>query len=138
MPTDTSSTIGSVSAVSINAWPRWPLFLLPFALTQVGQPQHWDASSIVAFTYLVIGGSCVGLVLNAWLYRKLRPTTVTLSQVLIPTQALLIGGLALGEEFSLRMLAGAALVVSAVALNARAGASTLAVEPARSVPTPAD
>jgi drug/metabolite transporter (DMT)-like permease len=58
--------------------------------------------------------------------------------VLIPTQALLIGGLALGEEFSLRMLAGAALVVSAVAVNARAGTSTLAAEPARSVPTAAD
>jgi drug/metabolite transporter (DMT)-like permease len=85
-------------------------------------------SSILAFAYLVIGGSCVGLVLNAWLYRKLRPTTVTLSQVLIPTQALLIGALALGEAFTLRMLAGAALVVTAVAVNARAGSAAPAGE----------
>ena len=126
-----------IAVVGVGTWVG-ALFLLPFALTQVTQPQHWDGRSIAAFAYLVLGGSCVGLVLNAWLYRKLRPTTVTLSQVLIPTQALLIGGLALGEEFSLRMLAGAALVVSAVALNARAGASTPAAEPARSVPTPAD
>ena len=126
-----------IAVVGIGTWVG-ALFLLPFALTQVTLPQHWDGRSIAAFAYLVVGGSCVGLVLNAWLYRKLRPTTVTLSQVLIPTQALLIGGLALGEEFSLRMLAGAALVVSAVALNARAGARTLAAEPARSVPTPAD
>jgi len=126
-----------IAVVGIGTWVG-ALFLLPFALTQVTQPQHWDGRSIAAFAYLVVGGSCVGLVLNAWLYRKLRPTTVTLSQVLIPTQALLIGGLALGEEFSLRMLAGAALVVSAVALNARAGARTLAAEPVRSVATPAD
>jgi drug/metabolite transporter (DMT)-like permease len=119
-----------IAVVGIGTWVG-AAFLLPFALTQVGQPQHWTASAMIAFAYLVIGGSCVGLVLNAWLFRKLRPTTVTLSQVLIPTQALLIGGLALGEEFTLRMLAGAALVVSAVALNAKAGSSARpgAVEP---------
>ena len=111
-----------IAVVGVGTWVG-AAFLLPFALTQVGQPQHWSASAVLAFAYLVIGGSCIGLVLNAWLYRKLRPTTVTLSQVLIPTQALLIGALALGEAFTLRMLAGAALVVSAVALNAKAGAS---------------
>lgn len=122
-----------IAVVGIGTWVG-ALFLLPFALTQVGQPQQWDARSAIAFAYLVIGGSCIALVLNAWLYRKLRPTTVTLSQVLIPTQALLIGGFALGEAFSVRMLAGAALVVSAVALNAKAGAGTrdTAIEPVAS------
>jgi drug/metabolite transporter (DMT)-like permease len=122
-----------IAVVGIGTWVG-ALFLLPFALTQVGQPQQWDARSAIAFAYLVIGGSCIALVLNAWLYRKLRPTTVTLSQVLIPTQALLIGAFALGEEFTLRMLAGAALVVSAVALNAKAGAATrdTAIEPVAS------
>jgi len=126
-----------IAVVGIGTWVG-AAFLLPFALTQVGQPQHWNASSAIAFAYLVLGGSCVGLVLNAWLYRKLRPTTVALSQVLIPAQALLIGGLALGEEFTLRMLAGAALVVSAVALNAKAGASAGTVEPAQPVVAAAD
>jgi drug/metabolite transporter (DMT)-like permease len=125
-----------IAVVGIGTWVG-AAFLLPFALTQVGQPQHWNTSSIIAFAYLVVGGSCVGLVLNAWLYRKLRPTTVTLSQVLIPTQALLIGALALGEEFTVRMLVGAALVVSAVALNARAGSSARAGE-AAPVATAAD
>lgn len=122
-----------IAIVGIGTWVG-ALFLLPFALTQVGQPQQWDARSVIAFAYLVIGGSCVGLVLNAWLYRKLRPTTVTLSQVLIPTEALIIGAFALGEAFTLRMLAGAALVVSAVALNAKAGTGTsgAAVEPVAS------
>lgn len=122
-----------IAVVGIGTWVG-ALFLLPFALTQVGQPQQWDARSAIAFAYLVVGGSCIGLVLNAWLYRKLRPTTVTLSQVLIPTQALLIGAFALGEAFTVRMLAGAALVVSAVALNAKAGAGTrdTAIEPVAS------
>ncbi|MDP9321173.1 MAG: EamA family transporter [Chloroflexota bacterium] len=126
-----------IAVVGIGAWVG-AAFLLPFALTQMGQPQLWSAGSIVAFVYLVVGGSCIALVLNAWLYRKLRPTTVTLSQVLIPTQALLIGGLALGEAFSPRMLAGAALVVSAVALNAKAGASAEAGAAGQPVATAAD
>ena len=116
-----------VAVVGIQTWVG-ALFLAPFALAQVGQPQHWDARSAIAFAYLVVGGSCVGLVLNMWLFRHLRPTTVTLSQILIPMQALLIGGFALGEAFDVRMLAGAALVVGAVALNAKAGSSSR-VEP---------
>ncbi|MDP9246081.1 MAG: EamA family transporter [Chloroflexota bacterium] len=122
-----------IAVVGVGTWVG-AAFLLPFALSQAGEPQHWTASSMSAFAYLVIGGSCVGLVLNAWLFRKLRPTTVTLSQVLIPTQALLIGALALGEEFTVRMLAGAALVVSAVAINARAGGSPRSDEPADAQP----
>lgn len=112
-----------IAVVGVQTWVG-AAFILPFGLAQLGQVQHWTGQSIAAFAYLVLGGSCVGLVLNTWLFRHLRPTTVTLSQVLIPTQALLIGGLALGEAFDLRMLAGAALVVSAVGLNARAGAGS--------------
>jgi drug/metabolite transporter (DMT)-like permease len=131
------SSESPIAVVGIGTWVG-AVFLLPFALSQIGEPQHWTASSMIAFAYLVLGGSCVGLVLNAWLFRKLRPTTVTLSQVLIPTQALLIGALALGEEFTLRMLAGAALVVSAVAINARAGGSSRSDEPAPQVASAAD
>ena len=52
---------------------------------------------------------------------RLRPTTMNLSQVVIPAQAMLIGALALGESITWRMVAGAALGVVAVALNAVAG-----------------
>jgi len=116
-----------IAVVGIQTWVG-ALFLAPFALAQAGQVQHWDGRSAIAFGYLVIGGSCIGLVLNTWLYRHLRPTTVALSQILIPMQALLIGGLLLGEAFDIRMLAGAALVVGAVALNAKAGPSPLPTE----------
>ena len=126
-----------IAVVGLGTWVG-AAFLLPFALTQAAQPQHWNVTSVTAFAYLVVGGSCVGLVLNAWLYRKLRPTTVTLSQVLIPAQALLIGALALGEELTPRMLAGAALVVTAVALNAKAGPTAGAGDAAQPIATAAD
>jgi len=117
-----------IAIIGLQTWVG-ALVLLPFALSQWSQPQHWGLEAGIAFGYLVIGGSCVGLVLNLWLFRRLRPTTVMLSQVLIPTQALLIGAFALGEEFTWRMLAGAALVVSAVAVNARSGGSSQPSEP---------
>src|SRR5256885_14703238 len=48
-----------IAVVGIGTWVG-ALFLLPFALTQIGEPQLWDTRSIVAFAYLVIGGSCGG------------------------------------------------------------------------------
>ncbi|HKY51374.1 MAG TPA: EamA family transporter [Candidatus Limnocylindria bacterium] len=112
------------------------LVLLPLAAAQSGEVAQWNVDAVLAFGYLVLFGSCVGLVLQMWLMRRLRPTTMTLAQVVIPAQALLIGALALGENITWRMLAGAALVVAAVALNAVAGGGTRA-EPVPAT-TPAD
>ncbi len=99
------------------------LFLIPFAASELGRPVHWGGESLIAFGYLVVLGSAVGLVLNLWLYRVLRPTTVSLSQVVIPAVALVIGTVALAEPITSRMLFGAALIVLAVAANARAGSA---------------
>jgi drug/metabolite transporter (DMT)-like permease len=112
------------------------LVLLPLAVAQSGEAANWNVGAALAFGYLVVFGSCVGLVLQMWLTRRLRPTTMTLAQVVIPAQALLIGAVALGENITWRMLAGAALVVIAVALNALAGGGSRA-EPAAAT-SPAD
>ncbi|HET6702300.1 MAG TPA: EamA family transporter [Gemmatimonadaceae bacterium] len=112
------------------------LFLLPFAAAQAGDAASWSVGVALAFGYLVVFGSCVALVLQLWLTRRLRPTTMTLAQVVIPAEALLIGALALGENITWRMVAGAALVVAAVALNAVAGGGSRS-EPA-AVASPAD
>ncbi|HEV8228513.1 MAG TPA: EamA family transporter [Candidatus Limnocylindria bacterium] len=112
------------------------LVLLPFAAAQAGETAHWTTAAVLAFAYLVIFGSCVGLVLQMWLTRSLRPTTMTLAQVVIPAQALLIGALVLGESITWRMVLGAAMVVVAVALNTLAGGGTRP-EPA-AVASPAD
>lgn len=106
--------------VAVGTW-TGAVVLLPFALTEVGQPSAWSLEVAVAFAYLVVLGSCVGLVLQLWLTRRLRPTTMTLSQVLISAQALVIGAIVLGESITWRMVAGAALVALAVILNAVAG-----------------
>jgi drug/metabolite transporter (DMT)-like permease len=102
--------------------------LVPFALTELGAPVTWSMDSLLAFAYLVVIGSCVGLVLNLWLFRKLRPTTTSLTQVLIPAEAILIGTFFLGEPLTSRMLAGAVLVVAAVILNAVAGGGSATPE----------
>ncbi len=112
------------------------LFLLPFAVAQADQAASWNVGAVLAFGYLVVFGSCVGLVLQMWLTRRLRPTTMTLAQVVIPAQALLIGAIGLGENITWRMVAGAALVVVAVALNAVAGGGSRSE--AAAVASPAD
>ena len=120
--------------VAIGTW-CGSVVLLPFALTQVGQPAAWTTGVILGFVYLVVLGSCVGLVLQLWLTRRLRPTTMTLSQLLISAQAVTVGAVVLGESVTLRMLAGAALVAAAIGLNAVAGGAGAR---APQVPVPGD
>lgn len=122
-----------VPVIAVEVW-AGGLFLVPFALSQAGEPMSWSAPAAIAFAYLVLLGSCVGLVLNLWLYRKVRPTTVMLSQVLIPVQAVIIGAVALGEQVTMQMLVGALLVFAAVGLNALAG-SGAPKDDVESVPT---
>src|SRR2546428_9465031 len=106
--------------VAVGTW-TGAAVLVPFALSEIGQASTWTGEVGIAFGYLVVFGSCVGLVMQLWLTRRLRPTTMTLSQLLISAQALTVGALVLGESITWRMLGGAALVALALALNALAG-----------------
>jgi len=121
--------------VAVGTW-TGAVVLLPFALTEVGQPAIWTPPVIIGFVYLVVLGSCVGLVLQLWLTRRLRPTTMTLSQLLISAQAVTVGAVVLGESITVRMLAGAALVALAIGLNAAAGGGARAQT--APVPVPGD
>ena len=112
--------VAPIPTVALGTWAS-ALLLSPLAVAQLPEGQRWTAASVVAFAYLVIFGTCFGMVVSLWLYRKLRPTTITLIQVLVPAEAILIGTVWLGEPVTIRMLGGAALVVAAVALNALAG-----------------
>lgn len=112
-----------IPLVAIGTW-TGALVLAPLALAQAGTPSTWTLDVGLAFAYLVVLGSCVGLVLQLWLTRHLRPTTMTLSQLLISTQALVIGAVVLGESITWRMLSGAALVAAAIVLNALSGAGS--------------
>lgn len=116
-------SVAPIPTVALGTWAS-ALLLAPLAIVQLPLGQHWTLASIVALTYLVVFGTCFAMVVSLWLYRKLRPTTITLIQVLVPTEAILIGTIWLGEPVTIRMLGGAALVVAAVALNALAGGGT--------------
>lgn len=111
------------SAIPIVATGTWAgsLALAPFALIQVNATSSWTIEVGAAFTYLVVFGSCVGMVLQLWLIRRLRPTTMTLSQLPISAMALTVGAVALGESITWRMLVGAGLVGIALVLNALSG-----------------
>jgi drug/metabolite transporter (DMT)-like permease len=115
--------VAPIPTVAIGTWAS-ALLLAPLALIQLPQGEHWTLASVLAFVWLTIFGTCFAMVVSLWLYRKLRPTTITLIQVVVPAEAILIGTLWLGEPVSIRMLGGAALVVAAVTLNAIAGGGT--------------
>jgi drug/metabolite transporter (DMT)-like permease len=115
--------VAPIPTVAVGTWAS-ALLLAPLALVQLPQSAHWSLASVLAFLWLTIFGTCFAMVVSLWLYRKLRPTTITLIQVVVPAEAILIGTLWLGEPVSIRMLGGAALVVAAVALNAIAGGGT--------------
>ena len=112
--------VAPIPTVAVGTWAS-ALLLAPLALVQLPQGAHWTLASVLAFVWLTFFGTCFAMVVSLWLYRKLRPTTITLIQVVVPAEAILIGTLWLGEPVSIRMLGGAALVVAAVALNAIAG-----------------
>ena len=131
--------VSPIPAISIGS-ATGGLFLIPFALTELAQPARWTPEALAALLYLAWIGSGVGLVINLWLYRRLRPTTVMLAQLLITVEAVLIGAVALRENVTAGMLLGAVLVLAGIALNARAAPPRVpagAHEPER-VATPAD
>jgi drug/metabolite transporter (DMT)-like permease len=115
--------VAPIPTVAVGTWASAVLLALP-ALVQLPQGEHWTLASVLAFAWLTLFGTCFAMVVSLWLYRKLRPTTITLIQVVVPAEAILIGTVWLGEPVSIRMLGGAALVVAAVALNAIAGGGT--------------
>lgn len=132
--------VSPVPAVAIGSV-AGGVFLIPLALSELSRPASWTPAAIAALVYLALIGSGVGLVVNFWLYRRLRPTTVMLSQLLITAEAVLIGALALQEQITPAMLVGATLVLVAIALNARAGRPTVPPQPSfpeQAAATPAD
>ena len=135
----TLTTVSPVPAIAIGS-ATGGIFLVPFAISDLGRPAAWTPEAILALLYLSLIGSGIGLVVNLWLYRRLRPTTIMLSQLLITVEAVLVGALALHETITPGMLFGAALVLVGIALNARAGGAGTSPRalPEQAVATPAD
>ncbi len=78
-----------------------------------------DAVSVGALLYLALAGSAVTFTLFYWLLSHLSATRVSLVAYTIPIVAVCVGALFLDEVFTLRMLAGSAMVLVGVSLAAR-------------------
>lgn len=107
----------SVSGVSMGLG---ALLVVPFAwIVERGREVTFSARPVLAVLYLAVIGSAVAFTVYYWLLRRLPATSLSLINYATPVVAVLIGTLWLGEPFTLRILLGAALVVSGVAIAMR-------------------
>ena len=79
-------------------------------------PAQVTAKSLAAFFYLVFIGAIVGYNAYLWLLRHCPPAQVATYAYVNPVVAVLLGAGFAGEKLTSSMLAGAALIVAAVAL----------------------
>jgi drug/metabolite transporter (DMT)-like permease len=93
--------------------------MLPFGIASTGSLSP-SASSIVAWLYLVTFGSVVGYTSYVWLLANAPLGTVSTYAYVNPVVAIVLGVLFRNEHLSGRILIGAAVVVSAVAVVVRA------------------
>ena len=78
-----------------------------------------SAASLGALVYLIVAGSLVAFSAYAWLLRVAPTPLVATYAYVNPVVAILLGVLFLNENLSLRILIGAAIVVTAVAVVVR-------------------
>ena len=81
---------------------------------------HWDAPGIAAIVYLMVFGSWVGYSAYIWLLRHVPTAKVATYAYVNPVIAVFLGWLLLHERIDGFMMAGAAVIVPAVALVTRA------------------
>ncbi len=89
-----------------------------------GEPWSMDASgftvqSIAAWLYLAVFGSLIGFTAYAWLLRNAPISKVVTHQYVNPLVAILLGALLLGEQLTLSVGLGAALIVGSVFVAVR-------------------
>ncbi len=107
-------------AFAATAWEMLAggLVMLPFGLISVGSVSP-STSSILAWLYLVTIGSVVGYTAYTWLLANAPLGLVSTYAYVNPVVAILLGLLFRNEQVTWRILIGAAVVVSAVALVVR-------------------
>lgn len=104
------------------------LILLPFGLAERPDPGSFSGASLAAFAYLVLVGSLVGFTAYVWLLHHAPLGTVSTYAYVNPVVAIALGVLFLDERVTLRVAAGAAIVLASVAVVVRRE-SEAAVEP---------
>ena len=94
------------------------IVMLPLGLPSAGSTSP-STASILGWIYLVTIGSVVGYTAYTWLLARAPLTLVSTYAYVNPVVAILLGVLFRNESVSVRMLVGATIVVSSVALVVR-------------------
>jgi drug/metabolite transporter (DMT)-like permease len=92
------------------------LLLLLAAVFEPGAPLRWTPSSTGALVYLAVFGTALPFAGLFWLIHRVPVSVIGTIPVVDTVIAVVLGNLVLGETFSLRVLAGATLILAAVLL----------------------
>ena len=83
------------------------------------EPLHWNEAlslrSIGALLYLAVAGSAIAFFLMLWLIERLPALTVSMSTLIIPIVALIVGVVFGGEHVDARIILGSLLVLVGLA-----------------------
>jgi len=92
--------------------------LLAIGIPTEGNPLHyrWTTPAVISLLYLVLVGSVTAFALYYWLMRNMQVTKTMLIALVTPGVAVLLGMIVLHERLNWRMLAGAACIISGIAL----------------------
>lgn len=93
------------------------------------EPSVWTTPSLLALAYLVVFGSLVAFSAYTWLLVHVPVSTVSTYAYVNPVVAVLLGAVVLDEPVTPTILAGAALVIAAVAFIVRKQAARPPVRP---------
>jgi drug/metabolite transporter (DMT)-like permease len=113
----------AVDPLAAAGWQMLSAGIIDFALgLALGQHHRavWDRTGMAAIAYLVVFGSLVGYSAYIWLLRNVPTSKVATYAYVNPVVAVLLGWMFLGESVDGYILAGAAVIVPAVALVTRA------------------
>lgn len=124
----------AVSAVGNVAVKRWGKGIHPLSLTALpllgagalvggaaallegDRAARWTPVAVGSVIYLALFGTAVAFVVYFWLLERLPATRLSLITYAVPVVAVVVGTLALDEPMTMRVAAGAALVIAGTVL----------------------
>ena len=77
---------------------------------------RWEGQSILAFTYLIVAGSCLGYASYIWLLHHVPAARAATFTCVNPVVAVLLGWLILGEPIGPSIVLGTLIIIPAVIL----------------------
>jgi drug/metabolite transporter (DMT)-like permease len=97
------------------------LFAIGLATTSPSDldPSTWSSRSIFGLVYLILVGSVIGYTAYAWLLGNAPLGQVATYAYVNPVVAIALGVIVLDEQLTLRVVAGALLILAAVAIVVR-------------------